>query len=118
VLQVWDAYTGKAVTLLKGHDDTVRACHFIGNTGKKVPSSRPVKRVCSLCAPDRVMSNVLDICPWCLHFQGPFSFALVQVLSGSDDGYARLWDRESGACLETLDNNGEPVRAVQPFAFH
>jgi WD40 repeat protein len=123
-LKLWDAETGKDVTMLKGHNGEVQACAVAPN-GRFVVSGGDDGRVIlwvlggmTLPAgvelaegrPDLILSDMIDVG----HHDGPVLGCGISpdarlVASCGEDQTIKLWDPQAGRQIGTLHGHEGPI---------
>jgi eukaryotic-like serine/threonine-protein kinase len=107
IVHVWDAETGKAVSLLKGHLGDVTSASFSPDSRLVVTTSLDhTARVWDAAdGKPRLVLTGHERAVQSAAFSGDSKW----IVTGSDDGTARVWDAASGQEIITLSGHGGPV---------
>ncbi|KAF5320246.1 hypothetical protein D9611_011284 [Ephemerocybe angulata] len=110
LVRLWDASTGKAMSVLEGHKDWVRSVAF-SRDGTRIVSGSDDKTVRVWDASTGMVLKVLEG-----HRQRVYSIAIcrdgTRILSGSEDKTVRVWDASTGEVLSVLEGHTKSVTSI------
>ncbi len=112
ILRLWDVHTGKCRQILSGYTGQIWALAFSPNGQMLAASDNDQVEIWNIETAERLRSWQGEVKTagsyWSLAFDGEGEM----LASGSEDGTVRLWDVAEADCLQILQHQTKPVRAL------
>ena len=112
ILRLWDVQTGKCRQILSGYTGQIWALAFSPNGEMLAASDNDQVEIWNIATAERLRSWQGEVKTAGSYWSLAFDAEGEMLASGSEDGTVRLWDVAEADCLQILQHQTKPVRAL------